>query len=72
MATYELVDHDGGNLVGSYTSKDAALRDVRDCLADRRSRSRVGSLALYGEHGLIAKGPQLAELAGSSAHRKTA
>lgn len=60
MVTYELVDKDGGNVLGSYSSEEAALEDVRASLDDPSSASRIQDLALYGGDGLIAEGAALA------------
>jgi hypothetical protein len=66
-ATFELVDHEGGNLLGSFASEVAALESIRQCLADPPSRRRVRDFAPYGKQGLIVRGSELADRASAAA-----
>lgn len=72
MAAYELVDHEGGNVLGAFSSRDAALESIRRTIASP-AHGRIADLALYDARGLVAKGAKLAALAAESASsRKSA
>lgn len=65
--TYELIDLDSYNLVGSYPSKDVALLAVLET-ADRNGDADAASLSLAGYNAtgageLIAQGLELVRMA---------
>jgi len=66
---YDIVDHDGDNLVGSYGTEEEALDMI--CRTIRRSgRDRVRQFELFDGHGRVAKGAALARRALNAAPAK--
>lgn len=60
---FEIIDHDGGNVVGSYRTQAEALETVRRDIGRLGRVAATNQLALYAENGLVAEGDGLAELA---------
>ena len=68
---FTLVDHDGGNVLCSYSTEAEALQEDVRADVQRLGRSTTRNLALYGPSGLVAKGSALADRATDGASSPT-